>query len=575
MTSINGASSLSFNPHHVVCSRYGSYLSVTLRNERLYLQSMYAGLGTHETELFELHVIDAEGNLLSFDTQMRSDGLYLECETGIVQMGFAGKSDAYIRGEGVGLRLIRSTEGRQFDNAYSPDGHRWEVNAYDAKIKAGLRALHGKLDVQAPWNRSRSDNVRADFLPGDDGKWTAQIHLYESIWQPDDVPEGSINAHIATAEHEFAAWLNTTLPVPDRWHNGWITAAYINWSTVVAPHGFHKRPTMLMSKNFMNKVWSWDNCFNALALAEQDAALAWDQLMLFFDHQDEQGAIPDHLTDSSMSYRFYKPPVHGWTLRKLMRTPGVVDGARLHSIYEPLARWTKWWFAYRDDDRDGLPQYNHGNESGWDNGTVFAEGVPVESPDLAAYLIIQMDVLSDAATRLGLSDEAAAWSQQAEALYGRMMAHFWDGERWVAKHANTHEVIGGDSSLVLMPLLLGDRLPQDVRDHTVAEVKRLMTAHGIASEHPESDYYESDGYWRGPIWAPSTYLIVDGLLACGETELALEISRRFCAMADQNGMAENYDALTGAHLRDRAYTWTSSVFLLLGNLVLKAENGIS
>jgi putative isomerase len=83
--------------------------------------------------------------------------------------------------------------------------------------------------------------------------------------------------------------------------------------------------------------------------------------------------------------------------------------------------------------------------------------------------------------------------------------------------------------------------------------------------------YEADGYWRGPIWAPSTHLLVDGLLACGERSLALEISRRFCDMAQHSGMAENYNALTGESLRDRAYTWTASVFLLLGHLLLKEE----
>jgi putative isomerase len=32
-------------------------------------------------------------------------------------------------------------------------------------------------------------------------------------------------------------------------------------------------------------------------------------------------------------------------------------------------------------------------------------------------------------------------------------------------------------------------------------------------------------------------------------------------MAQRSGMSENYDAQTGAFLRDPAYTWTSSVYL--------------
>jgi hypothetical protein len=58
---------------------------------------------------------------------------------------------------------------------------------------------------------------------------------------------------------------------------------------------------------------------------------------------------------------------------------------------------------------------------------------------------------------------------------------------------------------------------------------------------------------------------VEGVAAAGDRELAEEVARRFCSMLDRSGMAENFDAITGQGLRDRAFTWTSSVFLILGN----------
>jgi hypothetical protein len=63
-------------------------------------------------------------------------------------------------------------------------------------------------------------------------------------------------------------------------------------------------------------------------------------------------------------------------------------------------------------------------------------------------------------------------------------------------------------------------------------------------------------------------IVVAGLLDIGEVEFAREIGRRFCRMAARYGMAENYDPVTGMGLRDRAYSWTSSVFLMLGNLLV-------
>ena len=45
--------------------------------------------------------------------------------------------------------------------------------------------------------------------------------------------------------------------------------------------------------------------------------------------------------------------------------------------------------------------------------------------------------------------------------------------------------------------------------------------------------------------------------------MADEISDRFRKLCERSGFAENFDALTGEGLRDRAYTWTASVYLLL------------
>jgi putative isomerase len=557
-------------PFQVAYSRYGSYLSVVWRRERLYVQSMYGGRWNDGEELFALDVIDSIGNVLPFSIESRPEQLILTSAGGSVALCAAGKDDLLLRGQGVGLRLTRDTAARMFDYIYAPDARHWESNLFDAAIKAGLRAQRGTLRVDAPWGRIHSAHIAADFLPDEAGVFEGQLHLYNSVWQLTARVPFDFEAAVATNARDFAVWLAATLPVPERWRKGRETAALVNWSSVVAPNGLLQTDTMLMSKDLMNRVWSWDHCFNALALARQDAALAWEQFALFFAHQDADGVLPDFLADSLCSFAFCKPPIHGWTLRQLMQTPEVVTDARLREVYAPLVRWTDWWFTYRCPD-DGLPQYHHGNDSGWDNGTATADGLPIISPDLAACLVIQMDVLAEIAARLGKPDEAATWSARADGVLARLIAQLWTGERFVAKGARTGAVVSGDSALMLVPLMLGKRLPAPIRDGLVAEVRRFMTAYGIPSEHTTSSYYETDGYWSGAIWAPVTYQIVVGLLACDERDLALDLSRRFCEMANRSGMAENFNALTGDGLKDSAYTWTASVFLLLGNLILQEE----
>jgi glycogen debranching enzyme len=219
----------------------------------------------------------------------------------------------------------------------------------------------------------------------------------------------------------------------------------------------------------------------------------------------------------------------------------------------------------RDDNHNGIPQYNHGNDSGWDNATVFDQGLPVEAPDLSAFLVIQMDTLAEVAQRIGRRAEAERWKERADELLQTLIAHLWNGEQFFTRRSVTQDVTGTDSLLDYLPILLGKRLPAEIQAKMVAGLRRFITDHGLATENPASPQYDSDGYWRGPIWAPPTMMIVYGLDALGERELAVDISRKFCEMIKRSGMAENFDALTGVGLRDGAYTWTSSVFAILAH----------
>jgi hypothetical protein len=58
-------------------------------------------------------------------------------------------------------------------------------------------------------------------------------------------------------------------------------------------------------------------------------------------------------------------------------------------------------------------------------------------------------------------------------------------------------------------------------------------------------------------------LIEDGLRRAGYGALADDVSLRFRRVCERSGFAENFDALSGEGLRDRAYTWTASAYLLL------------
>ena len=356
---------------------------------------------------------------------------------------------------------------------------------------------------------------------------------------------------------DIAPWRTVDTPAAE-------LAVYVLWSATVRPAGFLSRPGVLMSKHWMDKVWSWDHCFNAIALAAGAPELAWSQFQIPFDHQDDSGALPDSVTHSEILYNYVKPPIHGWALGHLRgRSPRELSRAEVVDVYGKLSAWTRFWLSARRVPGQALPHYQHGNDSGWDNATTFDADRVVQTSDLAAFLILQLDRLAELADELELAEDAENWRREAEGVRAAMLKELWRDGRFVARAAATGQATASTSLLDLMAIVLGDSLPEDVRDTLARDIEAHLTQHGPATERPSSEHYEADGYWRGPIWAPSTVLIEDGLRRAGFTGLADEVSSRFRALCEKSGFAENFDALSGAGLRDRAYTWTASAYLIL------------
>ncbi|MFQ5794699.1 MAG: amylo-alpha-1,6-glucosidase [Candidatus Bipolaricaulia bacterium] len=477
-----------------------------------------------------------------------------------IELCFDGPQSLRLQGQGLGLRV----KSVQWTVAYRPDERLVTFNILGAMRRYQFECISGQIKLHGPWKAGQQDEkqVQIDLISGDDGHWETAVDEFWSTWIPRS--RRDFDACLSATRSDFEKWLAGIPDVPSEFTDARTLAAYINWSFTVAPEGLLHRPSMLMSKNWMNNVWSWDHCFNAMALVQSHSDLAWDQMLLMVDHQDEYGAYPDVVNDVFKQYNFSKPPVHGWTVLELWRqNPDAASKERLEIIYGSLERWTRWWLEHRRLPGQALPHYLHGNDSGWDNSTMFDEGVPLIAPDLAAFLIVQMDALSALAEHLGRASEAPIWQHEADQLLDALLNQLWKEDHFIAKLAVDGREVESDSLIPCMPILLGKRLPATVSAKLAENIERFLTEYGLATEHPNSPAYTSDGYWRGPIWAPSTYIVVCGLEQSGYRKLARRISERFCALCARSGFAENYDALTGAARRDPGYTWTASVFLLL------------
>jgi hypothetical protein len=554
-------------------SRFGSYFAIAYRDGEdlplgagLYLRSVH-GHGVVAPELFRIDWADGQP-IEPADVEAIPSRLTLRREgRGEVVICMPEPDTVRIHGTDIGLRLEMPAGPGVI--AHPAEGGRWVINAYPSLRRYMVDHLQGSVEVDAPTfidarHTLHQKRMVLTLKPDVTGVLDVAIDEFGSTWTPRR--RQPFETCLSVVEAAFEAWLEGMPAVPDTLQPTLAQAAYVDWSCVVDPHDRLIRPTMFMSKNHMCQVWSWDNCFNAMALSLGHPELAWDQLMVMVDHQDRHGAFPDAVNDLIRHYNFSKPPVHGWALSFLReQKPAFFAPMRLREIYTPFCRWADWWLTYRVAEGETLPHYLHGNDSGWDNSTMFDAGVPLIAPDLAALLALHCMELADLAEALGEMGDAPRWREVGLRMIADLIHTLWRNDHFVAMRQTDHQMVESESLIPCIPIILGKWLPPEYQSALVAQIRRFVTAYGLATEHPESPHYASDGYWRGPIWAPSTMLIVSGLESIGETELARTISERFCAMCAEHGFAENFDALTGEGLRDPAYTWTASVFIILAH----------
>ncbi|GAA4548078.1 MGH1-like glycoside hydrolase domain-containing protein [Streptomyces collinus] len=559
-----------FSVHDIPFSTHGSWFDISpVVAEKTYAEDLH--LVSHQNGMhavLRLVPLDpATGDRTEARVETTPGRLSWIGTGGRIDLSYESPDTVRLRGSGLGIsvdaaaRTLTPFSGTYFFRDPAADAH--VFTSYETGRRYRVTVLSGTV-AGTPGTQTLGGGHRGLTMTAEaGGHWEIAIEELDTARPPyassapfDAITEAA-QARFADFVDQVAPWRSSATPAAE-------LAAYVLWSATVRPTGLVTRPAVLMSKHWMDKVWSWDHCFNALALAPGCPDLALDQFALPFDHQDDSGALPDSVTHSEVLYNFVKPPIHGWTFGHLRRRLPTPPGpAELAETYDRLRRWTGFWLTARRAPGADLPHYQHGNDSGWDNATTFDPERVIESADLAAFLVLQLHELADLARALDKPDEERRWTRAAEETQTALLDRLWATDRFVARGVETGDTWSSSSLLDLMPVVLGEHLPGDVSSTLADHIKAHLTPYGLATELPTSPHYLADGYWRGPIWAPATVLIEDGLRRAGHERLADDISARFRALCETHGFAENFDALTGTGLRDRAYTWTASSYLLL------------
>ncbi|MDR4932918.1 hypothetical protein RF371_03590 [Companilactobacillus paralimentarius] len=559
------------NINSVPFSYYGSYMSIFKHDDKLWLQSLH-GKSKGNMDSIEI-LVTHNGNPVPFKVVENYTLLELISDFGKVKICFnTAQKIVFYSTDRLGVRFASHPK---FNFEYNfqlgkKESPYYIVNSYKNLTKYLVYTtncpshLSQSLTVDATGsNKTANNSSFIDIFPQEDNSSAIAViqDIPTNMQKPDnDKLDFSLIEKIAEQNfHDFARQFQL---VQSNYKNIQLDAIYTLWSATVFPEGNLKFTSIYASNNKFPGVWSWDHCFMALALAGVDNQLAWNQMKVIFQHQDKFGQLPGSVSDSTIRWNFSKPPIHAYIFAKMAQKMKFTD-TQLFEIHYWISKQVNFYLKYKDSNEDGICEYDHGNDSGQDNSTVFTQNTVVDSPDLSAYLIFAMNYLIKLSKQLNLPEQIEYCSKKKAILTVKFKSYFFDKNNLpFAREMFTGKKIESHALLPLISLIACKELNHQQIDAITEDIKQhFITSFGIATEALDSPFYQDDAYWRGPIWGPSSVIMYEALKDAGEIELAQKIADSFCKTVKTYGFAENFDAKTGVGLRDKSFSWTASAFL--------------
>ena len=452
--------------------------------------------------------------------------LEVRTEYGYVQFCFDSKDILRIRGSRIGLRFFSKLNAH--DGFVSRLDGTHQVT-YDMVGEFLFVPVNGELKIQGKWNEEKSCNeeVMLDISCGSDDIFELALHFSES--DTERCPSyRSFDECVEEARKDYENWLAMYPEVPEKYEYVRKVAVYCIWTCCVGPMGLLKNNIISYEKT--DSVFAWHSAYHAMTMTK-DADISVRTMLSMFEYQDEFGQLPDMVDDRFINFLATKPPYHGVAvLYMLDRMGDRMTKEHCEALYTPLVKLHSWWTTFRDTDNDGVPQYNQGCEQSYDYSVMFSKGLPVESPDLIAYIVLLEEALAKLTERIGKTEESKEWLNRSKNLLDKLINEFWNGEKFIARMSSSHEIIEFDEIDAYSPIMLGRRLPAHITDkiaEALSDPEKFYTPIGFRSV--KRKYFNGKPI-PGIITGATQIKVVRGLCETGKKELVKDILTRFCDM---------------------------------------------
>ena len=293
---------------------------------------------------------------------------------------------------------------------------------------------------------------------------------------------------------------------------------------------------------FNGCLFMWDSSFILMFTKYANRVFPFQKTLdNFYAFQHKDGFICRQVREETGLDRFARhdpsstgPNVMPWCEWQYFENYG--DKERLRKVYAPLRAYHVWMRKNRTW-RDGT-YYSSGWGCGMDNVPRLKSGYDCRFSngkmvwiDSCLQALISCDLLIKMNEALGGNDDVSdlvteraklekvinedAWDESTQFYYD-----IWeDGEKNFVKHVGAYWALLVD----VVPDVRLDGFVKHLENEK--EFNRPVPIPTLSADHPE--YNAKGGYWRGGVWSPTNYMILNGLVKKGYYSLANQIAEKY------------------------------------------------
>ena len=217
---------------------------------------------------------------------------------------------------------------------------------------------------------------------------------------------------------------------------------------------------------------------------------------------------------------------------------------------------------------------NFGRKCNWDSQTIYSKGPFLMADPGVQFIFLRAsrDLLAMAKyLEMDLAvDEITGWVEKVEVGSDFLWNDLVGG--YCARDLRTGLFSNAITNASMLSFF-ADVGSLEQRKSMEAHCRRILDASsfGMPSWDPDHQAFESQRYWRGPVWAIMNHMVISGLEDAGLADLATRVRNDTINLINQQGMAEYFDPRNGDGLGGMDFSWTAAVYLDLNKTKVAAS----